>query len=173
VAASLLYKAYSDGSYVFTAGNGGAAAIADHMATDHAKHMAAVDTLYRNVHSLTSNSALTSALANDIGYDSIFSWQLEQFGHKDDVLVVFSVSGESANIIAALQRAQEMGMYSIAITGKVLPIIKEASPATVYIEIPATNYGICEDIMSIIQHALAQYVRQTQMSDHEIQSARF
>jgi D-sedoheptulose 7-phosphate isomerase/D-glycero-D-manno-heptose 1,7-bisphosphate phosphatase len=172
-AADILYKAYSDGSYVFAAGNGGAAAIADHMATDHAKHMAAVDTLYRNVHSLCANHALTTALANDIGYNGIFSWQLEQFGHKDDVLVVFSVSGESRNIIAALQRAREMGMQSIAITGEGGVTIDQAGLATVHITIPNTNYGVCEDIMSILQHALAQYVRQTQMTDHQIASARF
>jgi histidinol-phosphate phosphatase family protein len=170
-AADILYKAYSDGSQVFIAGNGGATAIADHMATDHAKHMAAVGTLYRNVHSLASNTVLTSALANDIGYDSIFSWQLEQWADKHDVLVVFSVSGESRNIIAALQRARELGVQSIAITGE--SVVNFHGLATVHIEIPATNYGICEDIMSIIQHSLAQYIRQTQMSDHAIKSARF
>jgi D-sedoheptulose 7-phosphate isomerase/D-glycero-D-manno-heptose 1,7-bisphosphate phosphatase len=172
-AADILHKAYVDGDHIFIAGNGGAAAIADHMATDHAKHMAAVDTLYGNVRSLTSNSALTSALANDIGYDAIFSWQLEQIAQPGDVLVVFSVSGESRNIIAALQRAKEMGMYSIAITGADAVSIWDASLATVHIEIPATNYGICEDIMSILQHSLAQYIRQSQMSGHAIQSARF
>jgi phosphoheptose isomerase len=139
------------------------------MATDHAKHMSAVDTLYRNVFSLASNTALITALANDIGYDSIFSWQLEQWADKRDVLVVFSVSGRSQNIISAVSRAKEMGMYSIAITGEESYI----TIADVHIEIPATNYGICEDIMSILQHAIAQYVRQTQMSDHAIQSARF
>jgi D-sedoheptulose 7-phosphate isomerase/D-glycero-D-manno-heptose 1,7-bisphosphate phosphatase len=169
-AADILYKAYSDGSCVWIAGNGGAAAIADHMATDHAKHMAAVDTLYSNVHSLTSNASLTTSLANDIGYDSIFSWQLERFGNKDDVLVVFSVSGRSRNIMAALQRAQELGMATIAVTGADAAGYIDPD---VHIEIPSMNYGICEDIMSILQHALAQYVRQTQMSDAAIQSARF
>jgi histidinol-phosphate phosphatase family protein len=173
LASDTIYKAYSDGSCVWVAGNGGAAAIADHMATDHAKHMAETHTLFCNIHSLTSNTSLTTSLANDIGYDSIFSWQLEKFGQKDDILVVFSVSGESRNIIAALQRAQEMGMHSIAITGVGANHIKELCDYDVHIEIPATNYGICEDIMSIIQHSLAQYIRQTQMSDRAIQSARF
>jgi D,D-heptose 1,7-bisphosphate phosphatase len=172
-AAEILYKAYSDGSTVWVAGNGGAAAIADHMATDHAKHMAATATMYSNVHSLSSNHAVTTALANDIGYDAIYSWQLERFANKYDVLVVFSVSGESRNIIRALQCAKENGMDSIAIVGGDAVTIEAANLATVIINIPATNYGVCEDIMSIIQHSLAQYIRQTQMNDHEIKSARF
>lgn len=171
-AADILYKAYSQGNQVFIAGNGGSAAIADHMATDHIKHMSAVDTLYHNVHSLTANNALTSALANDIGYDAVFSRQIELSGDKGDVLVVFSVSGESQSIISALARAREMGMHSIAITGETYSIPKH-NLATVHIEIPATNYGVCEDIMSILQHSLAQYIRQTQMSDRAIQHARF
>jgi histidinol-phosphate phosphatase family protein len=168
-----LYKAYSDGSAVWVAGNGGAAAIADHMATDHAKHMAATDTLFHNVHSLAANNVLSTALANDIGYDAVFSWQLEQFGVKGDVFVVFSVSGESKNIIRGLQAAKELGMVSIAIVGGEAVTIKDANLANVTITIPATNYGVVEDVMSIIQHALAQYIRQTQMTDKQIQSARF
>jgi len=169
----LLYNAYSDGSTVWVAGNGGAAAIADHMATDHTKHMAATDTMSHNVHSLTANNTLATALANDIGYDAIFSWQLEQYATKYDVLVVFSVSGESRNIIRALQCAKEMGVKSIAIVGGEAVTIREARLADCTINIPATNYGVVEDAMSIIQHCLAQYIRQTQMSDRAIQSARF
>jgi D,D-heptose 1,7-bisphosphate phosphatase len=173
LAAGFLYKAYSDGSAVWVAGNGGAAAIADHMATDHVKHMAAVPELFRNVHSLASNNVLSTSLANDIGYDAVFSWQLEQFAVRGDVLVVFSVSGESKNIIRALQCAKEMGMASIAIVGGDAITIMSSNLDAVIINIPTTNYGICEDIMSIIQHSIAQYIRQTHMSDKAIQSARF
>jgi D,D-heptose 1,7-bisphosphate phosphatase len=173
LAANYLYRAYSDGSTVWVAGNGGAAAIADHMATDHAKHMAATQTMFSNVHSLSANHAVTTALANDIGYDAIYSWQLERFANKHDILVVFSVSGESKNIIRALQCAKEAGMSSIAIVGGEAVTIGEAHLAACTINIPATNYGVVEDIMSVIQHCLAQYVRQTQMSDLAIQSARF
>jgi len=152
---------------------GGAAAIADHMATDHLKHMAATSTMFSNVHSLAANHAITTALANDIGYDAIYSWQLEQFATKHDVLVVFSVSGESKNIIRALQCAKEMGMQSIAVVGDEAVTIEEAMLASCIVNIPATNYGVVEDIMSMLQHSLAQYIRQTQMSELAIQSAKF
>jgi D-sedoheptulose 7-phosphate isomerase/D-glycero-D-manno-heptose 1,7-bisphosphate phosphatase len=172
-AAEILYQAYSDGSTVWVAGNGGAAAIADHMAIDHAKHTAATVTLFSGIHSLSANNAVTTALANDIGYDAIYSWQLEQFATKHDVLVVFSVSGESKNIIRVLQCAKEQGIKSIAIVGGEAVTIEEAMLASCIVHIPATNYGVVEDIMSIIQHSLAQYIRQTQMTDLQIQSARF
>src|SRR5580765_2498381 len=168
-ACNILYEAYSAGSTVWVAGNGGAAAIADHMATDHAKHMAATSTMFSGIHSLSANNAVTTALANDIGYDAIYSWQLETFATKHDVLVVFSVSGESKNIIRALQAAKEHGIKSIAIVGGEAVTIGEARLAACIINIPATNYGVVEDAMSIIQHCLAQYIRQTQMSDRAIQ----
>lgn len=173
LASDILCKAYSDGSTVWIAGNGGAAAIADHMATDHAKHTAETGTMFSNVHSLSANHAITTALANDIGYDAIYSWQLERFAVRRDVLVVFSVSGESKNVIRALQCAKELGMNSIAIVGGEAVTIGEARLASCIINIPATNYGVVEDAMSIIQHVLAQYIRQTQMTDKQIQSARF
>lgn len=172
-AAEILYSAYSAGNTVWIAGNGGAAAIADHMATDHAKHMAATSTMISNVHSLSANHAVTTALANDIGYDAIYSWQLENFATRHDVLVVFSVSGESKNIIRALQCAKEHGMQSIAIIGGDAVTIEESLLASCIINIPSTNYGVVEDIMSVIQHSMAQYIRQTQMNDLQIQSARF
>jgi D,D-heptose 1,7-bisphosphate phosphatase len=167
----ILQDAYATGSCVWVAGNGGASAIAEHMMTDHVKHMAQTKTLYQNVHALGSNEAITTSIANDIGYDSIFSWQLERFGNKDDVLVVFSVSGESANIISALQRANEMGMTTVAILGN--DGGRALYHADAAIVIPAQNYGVVEDVMSILQHMLAQYIRQTQMTDQQIRSARF
>lgn len=171
-ASDKLFQAYSDGTAIWVAGNGGAAAIAEHMATDHAKHMSAEPGFFQNIHSLAGNTALLTALANDIGYDAVFSWQLEQYASPGDVLVVFSVSGESPNIVRALQCATENGIKSIAIVGG-SPRSTATRLADVVIRIPSGNYGIVEDVMSIIQHSLAQYIRQTHMNDEQIRSARF
>jgi phosphoheptose isomerase len=114
---------------------------------------------------------MMTAIANDIGYDSVFSWQLEQYATKHDLLVVFSVSGNSANVVRATQRANEIGMYTIAIVGQTGG--KLLNIANTVIHIPADNYGVVEDVMSIIQHSLAQFIRQTRMSDKAIESARF
>jgi len=177
-ASNTLYRAYSEGSTVFAAGNGGSAAIATHFVTDHVKHMSATDTLFPNAHSLVDGTSLLTATANDIGYDAIFSYQLERRATRHDVLVAFSVGGQSANIVRAAQCAKEMGMTVISIVGgdggKLAEITRTNpdDPHTL-IHIPAWNYGIAEDIMQMLSHALAQYIRQTQMSDKAIQSARF
>src|SRR6516225_4929999 len=170
-ARGILQKAYTDGSAVFAAGNGGAAAIASHFVTDHIKHMSMTKTFFTNIFSLVDERSLITATANDMGYYAIFSYQLERRANKDDVLVVFSVGGNSANIIRALQCAQEMGMKTIAILGGDGGHAKFRADAAIHI--PTWNYGIAEDIMQMLSHSLAQYIRQTQMSDKAIQSARF
>jgi phosphoheptose isomerase len=169
--ANVLAKAYGDGSMVFIAGNGGAAAIANHMETDHVKHMSQAPDFYTNIRSLCSNQSVLTAIANDIGYDAVFSKQLETYANKDDVLVVFSVSGNSANVVRATQRAIEMGMRTVAVVGSNGG--KLANIAENVIHIPSNNYGVVEDVMSIIQHVLAQFIRQTYMSDTAVRSARF
>jgi D,D-heptose 1,7-bisphosphate phosphatase len=169
--ATRLAKAYDDGVTVFIAGNGGAAAIANHMETDHTKHISQPSNFFTNIRSLCGNQSLMTAVANDIGYDAVFSWQLERYATKGDVLVVFSVSGNSANVVRATQRANEMGMSTIAIVGQTGG--KLANIAENVIHIPADNYGVVEDVMSILQHSIAQFIRQTMMSDAAIRSARF
>jgi D-sedoheptulose 7-phosphate isomerase/D-glycero-D-manno-heptose 1,7-bisphosphate phosphatase len=170
-ATRVLASAYESGNEVFIAGNGGCAAIANHMATDHTKHMAAEKEYYTNIRSLCGNEALMTAVANDIGYDAVFSWQLERYAMAKDILIVFSASGNSANIVRAIQAATEMGMKTIAITG--FDGGKAATLAEVNVHIHSNNYGVVEDVMSIIQHVIAQYIRQRRMSVEAIQSAVF
>ena len=170
-AAEILTSAYDGDGHVFIAGNGGAASIANHFECDHTNHLAKDPSWYTSVHSLSSNVELITATANDIGYDSIFSYQLERKARPHDVLIVFSVSGNSANIVRAVQCATELGMHTIAVTacdgGKV------AGMTDAQIHIPTSNYGIAEDVMQMAMHSLAQYIRQTRMSDRAVQSARF
>lgn len=170
-AAEALMLAYRSGCNVFIAGNGGAASIANHFECDHTNHLAHDNLWFTGIQSLTSNVELLTATANDIGYDSIFSYQLERKAQMGDVLMVFTVSGNSANIIRAVQCATELGLHTIAVTacdgGKV------AGLADVQIHIPTSNYGIAEDVMQMIMHSLAQFIRQTRMSDKEVRSATF
>jgi phosphoheptose isomerase len=170
-AADTLLRAYQAGRRVFIAGNGGAASIANHFECDHTNHMAQDPSWFTNIHSLSSNVELITAAGNDIGFDSIFSYQLERKASPRDVLMVFTVSGNSGNIVRAVQCATELGMQTIAVTacdgGKV------AGMTDTTIHIPSSNYGVAEDIMQMIMHSLAQFIRQTRMSDRAIQSARF
>lgn len=169
--AEMLFHAYANGHRVFIAGNGGAASIANHFECDHTNHIGNNPDWFTQIQSLCSNVELITATANDIGYDSIFSYQLERKAQTGDVLMVFTVSGNSANIVRAVQCANEMGMRTIAVTacdgGKV------AGMTEAQIHIPSSNYGIAEDVMQMVMHSLAQFIRQTRMSDRAIQSARF
>jgi phosphoheptose isomerase len=126
---------------------------------------------YTNIHSLSSNVELITAAANDMGYDSIFSYQLERKALQGDVLVVFTVSGNSANIVRAAQCATELGIQTIAVTACDGGKVAGMTDATIHI--PTSNYGIAEDVMQMVMHSLAQFIRQTRMSDRAIQSARF
>ena len=170
-AADVLTKAYDNGSRVFAAGNGGAAALADHFECDHVNHMGKDPSWYTNIHSLTANIPMLTATANDIGYDAIFSYQLERQGLTGDVLIVFSVSGNSANIVRALQSAKEQCIKSIAVVAS--DGGKAAGMADVTVHIPTSNYGLAEDVMQMIMHSMAQYIRQTRMSNTAVRSARF
>lgn len=167
----IIAKACNTGDTIFIAGNGGAAAIADHFETDFTNHLGRGDDWTTYFFSLNSNTSLITAAANDIGYDAIFSYQLERKALADDVLIVFSVSGNSANIVRAIQCANEMNMTTIAIVAT--DGGKAAKLANFTIHIPTSNYGIAEDVMSSIMHSMAQYIRQTRMSEQAIQSARF
>jgi len=162
---------FRNGNSIFVAGNGGSAAIADHFACDFNKNVNTDTDWNPRITSLNSHTALTTAIANDIGYDSIFSYQLERFATVHDLLIVFSVSGNSSNIIRALQYAKEANILTMAITAR--EDSKVTRLADDGIIIPTGNYGLAEDAMNIIMHSMAQFIRQSRMSREAIESARF
>ncbi|OQX28703.1 MAG: phosphoheptose isomerase [Spirochaeta sp. LUC14_002_19_P3] len=114
---ALLHCYREHGGRVFFAGNGGSAADAQHLAAE------LVGRFYRNraalsAEALTVNSSALTAIANDYGFDSPFARILEGNGRKGDVLAALSTSGNSPNIVKALQTAQSMGIVTIGFTGE-------------------------------------------------------
>ena len=91
---------------LFSCGNGGSAATAEHLSCDFSKGSNTNTNFDIKVFSLNSNNSLITAIANDISYDDIFSYQLERFGKANDVLLAFSVSGTSKNIIKCAKIAK-------------------------------------------------------------------
>ena len=91
----------------FSCGNGGSATTAEHLSCDFSKGSCTNTNLNIKVHSLNSNVALMTAIANDISYDDIFSYQLNRFGKANDILLTFSVSGASKNIIKCAKIAKK------------------------------------------------------------------
>src|SRR5689334_6630414 len=116
-AAAVLTGAYERGARLFSCGNGGSAAIANHVQCDHVKNVRTTTDLTPRVLSLSTNVELLTAIANDMGYEHVFSYQLQSQSGPGDVLLAVSSSGRSANIVQALTWAREHGLRTIAITG--------------------------------------------------------
>ena len=106
--AELIREAWSNGKQVFMCGNGGSAGNAIHLANDYLYGVAKNGGKAIRVTALPANSAVLTCLANDISYDDIYSQQLETLGNSGDVLVVLSGSGNSPNVVKALEKAKEL-----------------------------------------------------------------
>ncbi len=121
--------------------------------------------------SLSTNVELLTAIANDTGYENVFVYQLQSQSAPGDVLVAVSSSGGSPNIVRALTWAREAGLRTIAITGFDGGAARSAAEVSIHVD--CTNYGIVEDLHQAIMHALAQYIRQSQMSADVISTTVF
>lgn len=157
----ILVSAYKKNRKVFILGNGGAASTASHMACDLGK--GTLQRVYDNTEkrfriiSLTDNVALMTALANDLSFDDIFVQQLRNLIETDDVVIALSGSGNSKNIIKAVEYAKSCGATTIGIlgfkTGGKLGNIVDCS-----IVIDSTHYGPIEDIQLVINHMIASWI---------------
>ena len=141
---------------LWVAGNGGSAAIADHLLCDWVKGTFMPPQMPIRVHSLVSDTALLTACANDFGYETSFSRQVEMQAQPGDVLICISSSGNSANILAALRQASSMGLKTIALTG--FSGGEAVKLADISLHVAAHNYGIVEDCHQILMHNIAQYI---------------
>lgn len=156
-AAEILVEAYIAGSTVLTCGNGGSAAIANHLQCDHLKGVRTGTDLLPKVLSLSANVELLTAIANDIGYEDVFIYQLQSQAGPGDVLMAISSSGGSPNIVHALKWARRRGLRTIALTGFSGGVARKVAEVSIHID--CRNYGIVEDIHQAVMHTLAQYVR--------------
>jgi D-sedoheptulose 7-phosphate isomerase/D-glycero-D-manno-heptose 1,7-bisphosphate phosphatase len=170
-ATKILLDAYKIGRLTFSCGNGGSAAVANHLQCDHLKGVRNGTDLRSRVVSLCSNVELLTAIANDIGYHDSFVFQLRAQSEPGDVLIAVSSSGRSTNIIRALQWGRDNGLRTIALTGFDGGEARELAEVAVHVD--STNYGIVEDLHQSIMHAMAQYIRQTRMSADAIASSTF
>jgi D-sedoheptulose 7-phosphate isomerase len=156
-----LERAYQDDRQVYLIGNGGSAATASHMACDLAKNVypAAASTVRRfRVTSLTDNVALITALANDCGYDRVFSEQLNNLLQKDDLLIAVSASGNSPNIIDAIALARERGARTAALLG--FGGGRARDLVDVALVVDSDDYGHVEDLHLVLNHLVAAWMRQ-------------
>lgn len=114
---SILHQARLDGRQVFIMGNGGSASTASHFVCDLAKNTRKAGRPHFRVIGLADNMASLSAYANDEGYENVFARQLEGFVEPEDVVIAISTSGNSPNVIRAVELAGEKGAQTIGFTG--------------------------------------------------------
>ncbi len=149
---ALLAEAHRSNRQIFICGNGGSAANASHFATDLGKGSS--DKLGKRfrVLSLNDNVSWMTAIGNDYSYDDVFVRQLENYGQAGDVLITVSVSGNSPNVVKALEWAKANGVRSIALVGAKRGKAADLGDETIVIA--DTHYGRVEDAQMHVLHLL-------------------
>jgi D-sedoheptulose 7-phosphate isomerase len=151
-----LRDCWQTGRQVFFAGNGGSGGNANHLANDFLYALSKTPGSGLRVHSLSANPSVITCLANDEGYDQVFSLQLAVLARKGDVLIAFSGSGNSPNILKALEEGKKIGMTSYAVLG--FSGGKAKALADVPIHFDINDMQISEDAQMIIGHMLMQWL---------------
>lgn len=152
-------KVRDAGGQIFFIGNGGSAATASHLANDVAIGTRSPHKPFRAV-SLTDNSAVMTAIANDDGYDMVFVRQLEALMCRGDVLVAISASGNSPNLVRAVEFARSGGATTIAMTGFGGGRLKELCDIVIHVPSPAGEYGPVESMHGLFVHIIGNYLLQ-------------
>jgi len=154
--AQALLETWQQGHRVFLCGNGGSAGNAIHLANDFLYGTAKKTGGGIRAIALPANTAVLTCLANDIGYDHIFSEQLAVQAQKGDLLIALSGSGNSGNIVRALEQASAMGVKSFAILG--FSGGKSMQLADSAIHFPVNDMQIAEDLQLIVGHMVMQWL---------------
>ncbi len=149
-----LMDCWRTGRQVFLCGNGGSAANAMHLANDFLYGVSKTPGSGLKVNALPANASILTCLANDESYDQIFSLQLSVLGKRDDVLIALSGSGNSPNILKALEQANTMGMKTFAVLG--FSGGKAKTLAQVPIHFAIDDMQIAEDMQMVVGHMIMQ-----------------
>lgn len=140
---------------IFIVGNGGSAATASHLCTDLGVGLRRRGHSGFDVQCLSDNAAITTAVANDIAYEEIFAAQLEGVIVEQDVLIALSASGESPNILRAVEVAREHGATVVGISGFDGGTLRRASDISLHVASKPGAYGLVEDMHLVFNHIFA------------------
>jgi D-sedoheptulose 7-phosphate isomerase len=158
--AQALRRAWVDGRQVFICGNGGSAANALHMANDLHYGIGACGPGPKlpglRVEALPANSGVITCLANDTGYDNIYAHQLEVKARTQDLLIVLSGSGNSANVIRALETATNLSMTSFAVVAFSGGRCRELADVAIHFSVD--DMQIAEDTQLVVGHLCMQWL---------------
>ena len=145
-------------SKIFIAGNGGSAALASHFCTDLVKSFE-LSCNPRIVMSLVDNSSFLTATANDENFERIFARQIGQFATRNDIFICISSSGNSKNLVHAINCARKMDLFTIALTGFDGGEVSKIVDLNIHVKTQIGDYGVTEDAHSVICHYIAFSMR--------------
>ena len=156
VLATAFKNAWDTKNTIFLCGNGGSAGNAIHLANDFTYGAGVKRGIGLRIEALPANAAVITCLANDIGYENIFSEQLRVKANTGDLLVVLSGSGNSANVVNALKMGNALGMKTFAILGFSGGKCKELAQHSLHFSID--DMQIAEDLQLIVGHMVMQWL---------------
>jgi len=159
-----LRNAWLQGRTVYLCGNGGSAGNAVHLANDLIYGAGMQAGLGLRVEALAANPAVLTCLANDLGYDQVYAQQLRVKADEGDVLIVLSGSGNSPNVVKALEVGNALGMVTSAILGFSGGRCKEL--AQIPIHFPVNDMQIAEDLQLIVGHICMQWLCEVLVKDY-------
>lgn len=161
-----LYDAYQRDAMIFVIGNGGSAANASHLAQDLAKGTCVSMEQEKRIRalSLTDNFAFFSALGNDEGYDQVFVQQLRTFCRPGDLLVAISGSGNSPNVLRAIEYANDHGLKTIGVTG--FSGGKLAGMVGLQVHVPLNDMCTAESVHSVVFHYVILELQKRMAAEH-------
>src|SRR5579864_160642 len=159
-AIELFKEARANGRHVFVCGNGGSASTASHFACDVVKGASYNRGQRFRIMALTDQLATITAYANDVSYDCVFVEQLRNFAQPGDLVMGISGSGNSPNVIRALEYANSIGCRTIALTGRTGG--KLGPLAQLEINVPVAHMGRIEDAHMIVCHMIGYYFMESE-----------
>jgi len=159
----VLHNARLEERQIFVMGNGGSASTASHMVCDLAKNTRFSPLPNFRVIGLSDNMAIFSALANDEGYENVFAQQLASFVRSGDIVIAISASGNSPNVVKAVELAIERGAHTIGMTGfdggRVGKLVEW------HVHVPSPCIEHVEDAHLILEHLICKYLREKGMRE--------
>ena len=149
-----LRVARDNGATIYIAGNGGSAATASHWVNDLGKATKCAGRASLRVMSLSDNTSWLTALANDEGYDVVFSGQLDNFAQPGDVLIAISASGNSPNLLRAVELARQRSVFTIAFLGFDGGLLKNEVDEYLWLPTEKGAYGLVESAHALLCHVI-------------------
>lgn len=148
-------EARQAGNAIFVIGNGGSASTASHFVCDVVKGASYGRSLRFRIHALTDSLPTLTAYSNDVGYECVFAEQLRNFAQPGDIVMALSGSGNSLNVVRALEYANSAGCRTIALTGRDGGLLGPL--AQLHINVAVEHMGRIEDAHMIVCHMIGYY----------------